>query len=114
MEIREVHAANDGRDPFPVLVCRQRLPKNRANVECRYPEQLHCEFYFTPSVCILAVAGVCAVPENIHKAPRKVPGILNHGKEVSKAKGFKIKESVRVIGISRGEFGIQIKQLSVG
>jgi len=36
VEIREVHTANDGRDPFPVLVCRQRLPKNRTNVECKY------------------------------------------------------------------------------
>ena len=36
VEIREVHTANDGRDPFPVLVCRQRLPKDRTNVECKY------------------------------------------------------------------------------
>jgi len=35
VEIREVHGANDGRDPFPVLVCRQRLPKDRTNVECK-------------------------------------------------------------------------------
>ena len=27
VEIREVHEPNDGRDPFPVLLCRQRLPK---------------------------------------------------------------------------------------
>ena len=33
VKIREVHAANDGREPFLVLVCRQRLPKNRACVE---------------------------------------------------------------------------------
>ena len=71
MEIREVHGANDGRDPFPVLVCRQRLPKNRANVECRYPAQLHCEFYFTLLVFILKVAGVCAVPENIWSCPKE-------------------------------------------
>jgi hypothetical protein len=28
VEIREVHEPNDGRDPFPVLVCRQKLAKN--------------------------------------------------------------------------------------
>ena len=27
VEIREVHQANSGRDPFPVLMRRQRLPK---------------------------------------------------------------------------------------
>ena len=36
VEIREVHTGNDGRDPFPVLVCRQRLPKDRTKVECKY------------------------------------------------------------------------------
>ena len=40
VEIREVHTGNDGRDPFPVLVCRQRLPKDRTNVECKYNSQL--------------------------------------------------------------------------
>lgn len=40
VEIREVHTGNDGRDPFPVLVCRQRLPKDRTKVECKY-------FFFT-------------------------------------------------------------------
>ena len=35
IEIREVHKANDGRDPFPVLVRRQRLPKDRDNVACK-------------------------------------------------------------------------------
>ena len=37
VKIREVHAANDGREPFLVLVCRQRLPKNRACVEWSLP-----------------------------------------------------------------------------
>lgn len=32
VEIREVHKANDGHDPFPVLVRRQRLPKDRDNI----------------------------------------------------------------------------------
>lgn len=27
VEVREVHRRNDGRDPFPVLMRRQRLPK---------------------------------------------------------------------------------------
>ena len=27
LEIREVHQANNGRDPFPVLIARQRMPK---------------------------------------------------------------------------------------
>lgn len=27
VEVREVHERNDGRDPFPVLIRRQRLPK---------------------------------------------------------------------------------------
>jgi len=25
LEIREVHDANDGRDPFPVLICRHKV-----------------------------------------------------------------------------------------
>ena len=29
LEIREVYKANDGRDPFPVLLRRQKLPKDR-------------------------------------------------------------------------------------
>ncbi|XP_015780659.1 PREDICTED: EF-hand domain-containing protein 1-like [Acropora digitifera] len=37
VEIREVHSGNDGRDPFPVLVCRQRLPRDRGNVESSFP-----------------------------------------------------------------------------
>ncbi|CBY33608.1 unnamed protein product [Oikopleura dioica] len=28
LEIREVHQANNGRDPFPILVSRQRMPKH--------------------------------------------------------------------------------------
>lgn len=27
VEIREVHERNDGRDPFPLLMNRQRMPK---------------------------------------------------------------------------------------
>ena len=29
LEMREVYKANDGRDPFPVLLRRQSLPKDR-------------------------------------------------------------------------------------
>ena len=28
LEIREVHQANNGRDPFPILVSRQHMPKH--------------------------------------------------------------------------------------
>ena len=27
MEVKEIHHANNGRDPFPTLVQRQRMPK---------------------------------------------------------------------------------------
>ncbi len=33
MEIREVHKANDGRDPFPILITRHRIPKDRYDVK---------------------------------------------------------------------------------
>ena len=33
MEIREVHQANDGRDPFPILISRHKIPKDRSNVK---------------------------------------------------------------------------------
>ena len=35
VEIREVHEPNDGRDPFPVLLCRQKLPKYPRDVPCK-------------------------------------------------------------------------------
>lgn len=35
VEIREVHEPNDGRDPYPVLLCRQRLPKDRNDLPCK-------------------------------------------------------------------------------
>ena len=37
LEIREVHSPNDGRDPFPVLVCRHKVPKDRYHVESTFP-----------------------------------------------------------------------------
>ena len=33
VEVREVHEPNDGRDPFPVLLRRQKLPKDRDAVK---------------------------------------------------------------------------------
>lgn len=36
IEVREVHQPNDGRDPFPVLICRQRLSKNRKDIPGGY------------------------------------------------------------------------------
>ena len=32
VEIREVHEPNDGRDPFPVLLCRQKLAKDPKDI----------------------------------------------------------------------------------
>ncbi|XP_022101498.1 EF-hand domain-containing protein 1-like [Acanthaster planci] len=37
VEVREVHEPNDGRDPFPLLLKRQKLPKDRYNVESSFP-----------------------------------------------------------------------------
>ncbi|XP_002739739.1 EF-hand domain-containing protein 1-like [Saccoglossus kowalevskii] len=37
VEVREVHGPNDGRDPFPLLLRRQKLPKDRYNVESSFP-----------------------------------------------------------------------------
>jgi hypothetical protein len=37
LEVREVHTANDGRDPFPVLIGRHKVPKDRYNVESSFP-----------------------------------------------------------------------------
>lgn len=37
MEVREVHKANDGRDPFPVLITRHRIPKDRYDIKGTFP-----------------------------------------------------------------------------
>ncbi|KAM8953281.1 EF-hand domain-containing protein 1 [Pelodytes ibericus] len=37
VEIREVHERNDGRDPFPVLMRRQRLPKSVKDLKDTFP-----------------------------------------------------------------------------
>ncbi len=36
VEVREVHTTNDGRDPFPVLVRRQKVPVDRYNVKSTF------------------------------------------------------------------------------
>jgi len=40
LEVREVHTANDGRDPFPVLVTRHIVPINRYDVESSFPSSV--------------------------------------------------------------------------
>lgn len=37
VEVREVHSPNDGRDPFPILISRQRVPINRYDVGPNHP-----------------------------------------------------------------------------
>jgi EF-hand domain-containing protein 1 len=54
VEVREVHKANDGRDPFPILIRRQKVPKDRYNVKSTFsaismeltPEEI--KDYFKP------------------------------------------------------------------
>jgi len=54
LEVREVHTANDGRDPFPVLITRHKVPKNRYQVESSFPSIVmeltdqEINDYFTP------------------------------------------------------------------
>ena len=49
-----IHNANDGRDPFPVLVTRHKVPINRYNVESSFPSVVmeltgqEIKEYFTP------------------------------------------------------------------
>ncbi|XP_056420004.1 EF-hand domain-containing protein 1 isoform X1 [Hyla sarda] len=38
VEVREVHERNDGRDPFPVLMKRQRLPKSVKDLKDTFPK----------------------------------------------------------------------------
>ncbi|CAF3329328.1 unnamed protein product [Rotaria socialis] len=55
MEIREVHQANDGRDPFPVLITRHKIPKDRYDVKGTFPHvflelsETEVANYFKPS-----------------------------------------------------------------
>ncbi|KAK0042970.1 EF-hand domain-containing protein 1-like isoform X2 [Biomphalaria pfeifferi] len=54
LEIREVHTPNDGRDPFPVLIGRHKIPKDRFNVPASFPGAVleltdqEIKNYFTP------------------------------------------------------------------
>lgn len=54
MEIREVHKPNDGRDPFPVLIGRHKVPVNRSSVPSTYSSiameltNHEVKEYFTP------------------------------------------------------------------
>jgi hypothetical protein len=54
LEVREVHKANDGRDPFPVLITRHRVPKDRYHVPSSFPSVVmeltdqEIKNYFTP------------------------------------------------------------------
>ena len=67
VEVREVHEANDGRDPFPVLICRQRLPKNRNTVPgmskllytCMYIVYTYVRRCVSVCLCICAFMYVC-------------------------------------------------------
>jgi len=54
MEMREVHTANDGRDPFPMLFGRHKVPKNRFDLPSSFPNvvmeitEQEIKEYFTP------------------------------------------------------------------
>lgn len=54
LEVREVHPSNDGRDPFPVLITRHKVPKDRYQVESTFPgvvmelTEQEIKDYFTP------------------------------------------------------------------
>lgn len=37
MEVREMHEPNDGRDLFPVLIKRSKIPKNRDSLPTTFP-----------------------------------------------------------------------------
>lgn len=37
VEVREIHEKNDGRDPFPVLLRRQKVPRNHRSVPLDFP-----------------------------------------------------------------------------
>lgn len=37
LEVREVHESNDGRDPFPVMLKRQKVPRNPRDVPGDFP-----------------------------------------------------------------------------
>ncbi|CAF0755677.1 unnamed protein product [Adineta ricciae] len=55
MEVREEHKANDGRDPFPILITRHKIPKDRYDVKGTFPHvflelsDTEVSQYFKPS-----------------------------------------------------------------
>ncbi|XP_074656210.1 EF-hand domain-containing protein 1-like [Tubulanus polymorphus] len=62
LEIRDVHEPNDGRDPFPVLITRHKVPKDRYNVDSSFPgivmeltDHEIKEQYFTPKDFMVGV-----------------------------------------------------------
>lgn len=40
VELREIHEPNDGHDPFPVLLARQKAPRNHADVPMEFPSSV--------------------------------------------------------------------------
>ena len=65
MEIREIHEPNDGRDPFPVLLCRQRLPKDRNDMPCECSSDRLWGYDVCMSLCTASFpAGVMEVSEH--------------------------------------------------
>ena len=52
--MREVHTPNDGRDPFPVLIGRHKVPKNRFDLPSSFPSvvmeisEQEIKEYYTP------------------------------------------------------------------
>lgn len=54
LEVREDHKPNDGRDPFPILIQRHKVPKDRYNIESSFPAVVmelsgnEIKDYFTP------------------------------------------------------------------
>ena len=45
LEVREVHTANDGRDPFPVLIGRHKVPKNRWVISPAFVRDIWLKFW---------------------------------------------------------------------
>lgn len=55
LEVREMHSPNDGHDPFPLLINRHRVPKDRYGVKSTFPaitlelSPQEISQYFSPS-----------------------------------------------------------------
>ncbi len=57
IELREVHEANDGHDPFPLLLSRRRIPRNHKDIPSQCWPRLVVVVRFAPSPS-------CLVPRN--------------------------------------------------